>query len=77
LSNGGALHETLWLATAGGCLSNGAADGASRVKRALQLLINRYGYIRSAHVHERVSTKSRRFDYRKLEVVLLRRTGHL
>jgi len=28
------------------------------VKGALQLLINRYGYIRFAHVHERVSTKS-------------------
>jgi len=25
---------------------------------ALQLPINRYGYIRFAHVHERVSTKS-------------------
>jgi len=29
-----------------------------RVKGALQLLINRYGQIRFAHVHERVSTKS-------------------
>jgi len=26
--------------------------------RALQLLINRYGLIRFAHVHERLSTKS-------------------
>jgi len=29
-----------------------------RVKGVLQLLMNRYGYIRFAHVHERVSTKS-------------------
>ena len=28
------------------------------VKGALQLLINRYGLIRFAHVHQRVSTKS-------------------
>jgi len=28
------------------------------VKGALQLMINRYGKIRFAHVHERVSTKS-------------------
>jgi len=27
-------------------------------KGALQLLFNHYGYIRFAHVHERVSTKS-------------------
>jgi len=32
--------------------------GQSRVKGALQLLINRYGQIHFAHVHERVSTKS-------------------
>jgi len=29
-----------------------------RLKGALQLLMNRYGKIRFAHVHERVSTKS-------------------
>jgi len=29
-----------------------------RIKSALQLLINRYGSIRFAHVRERVSTKS-------------------
>jgi len=28
------------------------------LKGALQQLINSYGYIRSAHVHERASTKS-------------------
>jgi len=32
--------------------------GKIRVKGALQLLINRYGYIRFAHEHERASTQS-------------------
>ena len=32
--------------------------GRVHLKGALQLLINRYGSIRFAHVHERVSTKS-------------------
>ena len=45
---------------------------------ALQLLIHRYGSIRFAEVPERVPTKEfRRFDYSKLEVASLRRTGHL
>ena len=38
--------------------ARGDFAAASALKGALQLLINRYGSIRFAHVHERVSTKS-------------------
>jgi len=48
-----------------------------RVKGALQLLINRYGYIRLAHVHERVSTPSFVVLIIRNSVESLRRTGHL
>ena len=49
-------------------------EGAGRVKRALQLLMNRplcSGTCAS------FDSGFRRFDYRKLEVESLRRTGHL
>ena len=50
----------------------------SLLKGALQLLIKRYGYIRFAHVHgASFDLKFRRFEYRKLEVESLRRTGNL
>ena len=39
------------------CSAGAATQLVRRVKGALQLLINRYGYIRLAHVHERVLTK--------------------
>jgi len=46
-----------WFCFAPGCCQGDRLEGA-RVQGALQLLINRYGQIRFAHVHERVSTKS-------------------
>jgi len=47
-------------------------------KGALQLLMNRYMYIRVALVPERVSTKSFvSFDDRKVEVESLKCTEHL
>jgi len=48
----------------------------SSLKGALQLLINRHGYIRFVQVPERVSTRSFVvLIYRKLEVESLRRAG--
>jgi len=40
--------------------------------------MNRYGSIRCAHVQERVfDYEFRGFEYKKLELESLRRTGHL
>jgi len=40
------------------CILPGALKQLLQLKSALQLLMNRYGYIRFAHVPERVSIKS-------------------